>query len=524
MALIAAGIPGSARAQTAADSAAALDVVPLDLGEIPPDDVVPMAAHGVEKALEALPGAITDILKRSGVPGAAVAVVYEGKTVFAQGFGEREKDKGVPVDTDTVFQIASLSKPIAATIAAIQVTAGVVKWDDKVVKYLPDFTLASPYVTQNATIGDFYAHRTGLPLAAGDDLEDIGLDRGGILTRLHLLPLDAFRTSYHYANFGITVGAVAVAKASGETWENLAQRALFKPLGMASTSYRYADFLERRNRATLHALVGGRFQPLYTRNADAQAPAGGVSSSVNDMTAWMKLVLASGRDGKEEMISRAALVPALRPQAFSGPAATLDARSSFYGYGFGVGVNANGRTAVSHSGAFALGAATNVQFLPSANLAIVVLTNAGPVGAAEAIASQFMDIAQFGVLHRDWYALMHPVLMHYYDPAGDLVGKSPPANAQPARPLADYVGTYKNDYFGPAEIRAEGGGLVFHVGPGHFTLPMTHWDGDTFSVAPRDENATEGSLSSLGFVVKDGKVVSFTVDYLDANGMATWSR
>ncbi|MCS0494806.1 serine hydrolase [Ancylobacter sp. MQZ15Z-1] len=514
-----AGAPVPARAQTAAP-----DVIPLDLGPIPPDDVVPMAKGGVEKALAALPDMVGDIMGRSGVPGAAVAVVQGGRTVFLRGFGVRELGKPDPVDADTVFQIASLSKPIAGTVAAIEVTKGVVSWDDKVVKYLPAFSLASPYVTQNATIGDFYAHRTGLPLAAGDDLEDIGFDRAAILARLHLLPLDAFRISYHYANFGITTGAEAVARAAGRSWEDLADEALFAPLGMASTSYRHADFLKRANRATLHALVGGRFQPLYTRDADAQAPAGGVSSSASDLARWLTLLLARGSHNGEQMIAEAALLPAMSPQAFSGPGHALDTRSSFYGFGFGVGVNANGRTTASHSGAFTLGAATNVQILPSANLAIVVLTNAGPVGAAEAIAGQFMDIAQYGVATRDWFALLNPRLLHYYEPVGDLAGKSPQADAAPARALEDYVGTYQNAYFGRAEIVKQGDGLVFHVGPVNFALPMTHWDGDAFSLAPRTENAPDGSLSSLRFVVKDGKAVSFTVDYLDTNGLATWTR
>lgn len=498
--------------------------IPLEIGAIPPEDVVPLAVNGVEHALAALPGYVMDMLRRSGVPGVAVAVVHGGKTVFAEGFGVRDLRGTDPVDARTVFQIASLSKPISATVAAIQVTRKAVDWDDKVVRYLPEVALASDYVTQNATIGDFYAHRSGLPMAAGDDLEDIGFDRDTIFQRLRLQPLDPFRISYHYANFGLTLGAEAVAAASGKRWEDLADEALFTPLIMGSTSYRYADFLKRENRAVLHARVDGRFQPLYQRDADAQAPAGGVSSDVTDLAEWLKLLLARGRHGSDEMISEAALVPAMRPQAFSASAHTLDSRSGFYGYGFNVGVNANGRTELGHSGAFTEGAGTNVKILPSADIAIVVLTNAGPVGAAEAIASQFMDIVQYGEPTRDWFALLNPMLLHYYDPVGDLAGKQPPVPAKPARPLADYVGSYDNAYFGTAQITRDGDGLVFHVGPGTFSLPMTHWDGDAFSVAPRDENAPDGSLSSLRFTIDNGKVASFTVDYLDTNGLATWKR
>ena len=504
---------------------ATAQTIPLEIGAAPSGDVVALAEGGIEEALETLPGVVAEIRERSGVPGIAVAVVHGGETVFAQGYGVRKLGEEATVDADTVFQIASLSKPIAGTVAAIAVTDETLSWDDKAVQHLPSLRLSEPYVTANATVGDFFSHRTGLPLAAGDDLEDMGYDRATIIARLEQIPLDAFRISYHYANFGLTIGGEAVAAAAGTTWEDLAETTLFAPLGMDVTSYRHDDFLGRKNRTTLHTFVDGGFQPLYERNADAQAPAGGVSSSVNDMAKWLALLLAEGMHEGDTMISEAALVPAMRAQSFSGPARSLADRSSFYGYGFGVGINANGRRALSHSGAFTLGAGTNMQMLPSADIAIVVLTNGGPVGAAELIASHFMDIVQYGKPTRDWFAGYNPRMLAYYEPAGDLAGETPPADAAPAHAFDVYAGRYDNSYFGPAEIVAEGEGLTFVAGPeGAVRLPMTPWGGDTFAVAPRNENAPNGSLSSLTFTVGEGAANGFTVEYLDGNGLGTWTR
>src|SRR5690606_25272670 len=116
-----------------------------------------------------------------------------------------------------------------------------------------------------------------------------------IIKRLSLLPLDAFRASYHYANFGTTLGAEAVATAAGMAWEDLAEQALFQPLGMASTSARHADYLARPDRAVLHAFEGGAFKPQYDRNPDEQSPAGGVSSSVTDLAHWLAFLLADSQ-------------------------------------------------------------------------------------------------------------------------------------------------------------------------------------------------------------------------------------
>lgn len=507
-----------------AQSSPARQDVPVTLGAIPPEDVIPLAPGGIEKALADLPATIEIIMKRSGLPGAAVAVVHGGRTVFAAGYGVRELGKPDKIQPDTVFQIASLSKPIAATIAATQVTQGRVKWDDKIAKHLPAFRLNDAYVTANGTVGDFYAHRSGLPRAAGDSLEDLGFDRKTILERLHLVPLDPFRTSYNYANFGITVGAEAVASATGQSWEDLARLALYEPLGMSSTSSRHVDFMARANRATLHSLENNRFEARFQRDPDPQSPAGGVSSSVVDLAEWLKMVLANGRHNGREIISPAALLPAMRAQAFSAPAGTIGSRSGFYGFGFNVSVNANGRPDMSHSGAFATGAGTNLQILPSADLAIVVLTNGSPVGAAEAITSSFLETAQFGSPTRDWYALFNPRLLETSAPVGDLVGKAAPAAAVPPAPLATYVGTYESPYFGQARISQDGSGLVLHLGPTSIAMPMTHWDGSSFAIAPRSENAPYGSRSSVRFTLADSKVTAFTVDYLNVEGLATWTR
>jgi CubicO group peptidase (beta-lactamase class C family) len=496
----------------------------IEPGNTPGQDVTVMVDHGLDKALSALPALVAETLGRSGVPGAAVAVVHGGKTIYAEGFGVREIGKPAGIDTNTVFQIASLSKSLSASVTATQVTKGIVGWNDPVVRHLPGFRLNDPYVTLHATIGDFMAHRTGLPPAAGDDLEDMGFNREQILERLRLLPLDAFRSSYHYANFGTTTGAEAVAAAAGKPWEDLAEDALFKPLGMTSTSARHAVFIARENRALLHVLEDGKFQPLYDRDPDAQAPAGGVSSTVTDLAEWMKFLLAGGRHNGEPLASPASLVEALNPHAFSAPAQTLDERAGFYGYGFNVRTNPNGRTSFSHSGAFLLGAGTNFQIVPSADVGIVVLTNGSPVGAAESISAAFLDIVQYGEPLRDWYAGYHAVLAPMLDPVGDLAGKTPPVAPHAPKALDLYAGRYDSTYYGPAEVAVEDDHLVLTLGPRPVRYVLAHWDGDTFALSPQGENAAKGSRSSVRFDTRDGKPEAFTIEYLNASKMAVWER
>jgi CubicO group peptidase (beta-lactamase class C family) len=492
--------------------------------DVPPPLVPAMALpeNAVDDAVAKLDGLAEDLMKKSGIPGMAVAVVHGGKTVYAKGFGVKNAttsdDPKNRVDADTVFQLASVSKPLTASVVAHQVGANAIAWDTPIVSKLPWFALSDPAVTQMVTVGDMLSHRSGLPDHAGDQLEDLGYDRRAVLDRLRQLPLDPFRISYAYTNFGFTAGAEAVATSAGKSWEDLADESVFKPLGMASTSFRFADYEARPDRAVGHIHVAGKYEPSYVRDADAEGPAGGASSSINDMTRWLAMVLANGSHDGKQVIDAKALLPALTPQVVSSPATEPAMRSGFYGYGFNVSSTSGARMELSHSGAFELGAATNILILPSADVAIVALTNATPAGVPEALTAEFADLVQFGEIREDWYGLYNEVFVGMEKPMGSLVGAQPPANPAPAAPPASYLGTYNNDYWGPATVTDENGTLTLALGP-KMKVPLTHWDGNTFTFAFVTENAPPGTISKATF--DGGKL---TLEYYDELGKGIFTK
>ncbi|MCV7418355.1 serine hydrolase [Mycolicibacterium litorale] len=480
--------------------------------DVPPPLVPAMALPdgAVDNAVAKLDGMVQDLLDKTGIPGMAVAVVHGGKTVYAKGFGVTDVRTGAKVDPDTVFQLASLSKPLGATVVAHQVGQGAVGWDTPIVSKLPWFALSDPAVTQMVTVGDLYSHRSGLPDHAGDLLEDVGYDRRAILERLRQLPLAPFRDSYAYTNFGLTAAAEAVATAAGKPWETLSEEVLYRPLGMTSTSSRFADYEKRPDRAVGHIHVDGRYEPSYIRNADAEGPAGGVSSSANDVAKWLAMVLADGKAGGDQLVDSEALLPALTPQSVSSPASEPAMRTGFYGFGFNVGTSSAARVELSHSGAFELGAGTNFLILPSADVAIVALTNATPAGVPETLTAQFADLVQFGEVREDWYGLYNAAFVAMEKPLGSLVGKQAPANPAPSAPPASLAGVYNNDFWGPATVTEAGGSLGLQVGPGGDVWPLTHWDGNVFTFSFVSENSPPGSVSKATF---DGN--RLTLEYFD---------
>jgi CubicO group peptidase (beta-lactamase class C family) len=486
-----------------------------------------VTARKVEAALPELEKLAERTLKETGVPGLAVAVVYKDRVVYLKGFGVRQAGKGGPVDADTIFQLASVSKPITSTILALLVGLGLIDWDDRVIDLDADFRLYEPWVTRQVTLRDLLCHRSGLPDHAGDLLEDLGYGRAEVLRRLrYLKPASGFRSRYAYTNFGFTAAAVAAARAAGKPWEDLAAEKLYRPLGMTSTSSRFRDYAAAENRALLHVRVGGKWVARYVRDPDAQSPAGGVSSTARDLARWMRLQLAGGRFNGKQVVAAGALAETHRPQIVSRPPGDpATERAAFYGLGWNVSYDEGGRVRLGHSGGFERGAATAVTLLPSEGLGIAVLTNAAPVGVPEALSASFLDLVLRGKVQRDWGKAYRRAFEDLSKPAyGTAVDyRKPPARPSPPLPAEAYVGSYGNAYYGEVEVTAKGGSLVLRMGPKRAAFPLRHWDRDVFVYQPAGEMA--GGPSGVTFWVGPGRRAGrVVVEDLDVHGQGTFTR
>lgn len=481
----------------------------------------------VEAAVGRLTADVADLLERTGLPGLALAVVFDDEVVHAQGFGVRQLGQPDQVDADTVFQLASLSKSVGSSAMAALVGEGVISWNDPVRSGLPELQLSDPWVSERVTYADLYSHRSGLPEHVGDLLEDIGYGRAEVLERLRYERLDPFRTTYAYTNFGLTAAGEAAARKAGTTWEELSKTRIYDPLGMTSTSSLFADFLARPNRATGHVpSAKGSTDWLVTaqpRQPDAQSPAGGVSSSVNDLARWMRMQIDGGSYEGTDIVDPAALAETHHPQIMARAPRSVADRPGWYGLGLNVGYDDAGRVRLGHSGAFALGAGTAFSMLPVEKLGIVVLTNGAPLGIAEAVCEGFMEDATTGTKSRDWFAFIGPYFdaMLYPEPEHDYA--APPGDAAPAAALGTYVGTYRNESIGEVEVTESDGVLEVTLGPAGLRFPLDHFAGDEFSWQFTGENA--GPRAPVTFSsVRGGIATALTLATFDKFGRGRLTR
>ena len=480
----------------------------------------------IDLAISELDAIVADARERTGVPGIAAGVVRDDEVVFQKGFGVREVGQSPRVTSDTVFQIASVSKPFASTVIAAIVGDGIVSWDSKLTDLFPDFELYDPWVTREVTIRDMFAHRSGLPGHAGDLIEDLGFDRAEVLHRLrYQRPSSSMRSTYNYTNFGLTAAAEAAAMAAGMSWEVLSEERLYGPLGLTATSSRHQEFMASVRRASGHVLVDGKWVARYQRDPDPQSPAGGVSSSLRDVLTWLRLHLGNGTIDDEEVISADALAETHRPQIISSPPGDPFAKfAGFYGLGWNVNYESNGLVRLGHSGAFALGAGTAVMLLPAHKLGMAVLTNAMPIGVPEAIVASFMDVVRTGSIQHDYITLFGEIFAtEVLAPAYESNYDSPPQPPSPALDSSAYAGIYASDLYGEIEVADVSGGLVLYLGPNRREHSMDHFDRDVFLFQPTGENA--GGLSAVAFDLEsDRRASSVTLQNLDIHGQGTFIR
>jgi CubicO group peptidase (beta-lactamase class C family) len=491
--------------------------------EPPPSaaSAVPIPPGQIDAAIGQLDGLAAQMMQQTGVPGMAIAVVHDDRVVYAKGFGVRRLGDPAPIDADTVFQLASVSKTVGASVVAGAAGRRVVGWDDPVIRHLPGFRLKRLDTTRNVTIADLYSHRSGLPDHAGDDLEPLGYSRAQILRRLRYEPLAPLRAEYAYTNYGLTAAALAVARAAGTPWAKLSEQTLYRPLGMRSTSSRFADYEHARDRAWPHVLRDGRWVPIERPfNPDRESPAGGVTSSVADLAQWMRMMLADGVYDGRRIVGADALAAMRTPHSVSAPAAIPAGRPGLYGLGIGTGTDPTGRVFFSHSGAFEEGAATQVSLLPSEHLGIVVLTNGEPMGLPESLVQTFLDLVELGHPSRDWLGLYGPAFAAAKQSSSPLAGRPRPAHPRAARSDPAYLGAWSSAYLGHARVVRRGGHLELVAGPARKTYPLRHWSGDTFTTG------TGRLFGAVTFAGRDarGRATSVTVDSLNTGGLGTYRR
>jgi CubicO group peptidase (beta-lactamase class C family) len=432
-------------------------------------------------------------LKTFDVPGIAVAIVKDDKMIFAKGYGVASLNTKKPVDENTLFGIASNSKAFTTAAIGILVDEGKLKLDDKVTDYIPEFKMYDPYVTAEFTIRDLLTHRSGLGLGAGDlmdfpDSTDFTV-KDAIYNLRFLKPVSSFRYKYDYDNQMYKVAGEIIERISGMKWEEFIETRIMKPLQMTASVGDYKRIKNNTNVADAHAPVDGKVVVIprfYTSYGDA---AGGIYSSVADMSKWIIMQMKNGKYGdSKQLFSEAIHWQMWSPQTIVPVGMGHSSYNThFAAYGLGWFLDdAHGYKEVTHTGGID-GMVTLVDLIPELKLGIIVLTNQESGAAFQAIGNQIKD-SYFGITGRDWvktYSERVKASQEGDDKVLDDAYKQVEASKKDAAKVdaSLYTGVYHDNWLGDVIISVKNGGLWFATKRSpQLRGPMLLYKGNTFVI------------------------------------------
>ena len=420
---------------------------------------------------EEVDNVVNRALTAFNVPGIAVAIVKDGKVVLAKGYGVKSIQTKEKVDANSLFGIASNSKAFTSTALAMLVDEGKLKWDDKVITYLPDFKMYNEYVTNEFTIRDLLTHRSGLGLGAGDLMiwpDGSDFTAQDIIQNLqYLKPVSAFRTQYDYDNLLYIVAGEVIHKVSGVSWCDFIETKIMKPLDMKNSAGSFNRLKDTSNVIVPHVPIDGKLKVISRYKNQLFDSAAGIYSSVNDMSKWMIMQLNNGKYGPEnkQLFTEKQHTEMWAPQTIIPTNTIPPYNSHFSAYGLGWFLSdVKGYKQVSHTGGLE-GIVTQVTLFPELNLGIVVLTNQQSGAAFRSITNTIKD-SYLGIKSEDYitvYSNKVKASEESADKVTDEVWATVAKNKKDNIKIdfKNYVGTYKDNWLGEITISESKGKLFF---------------------------------------------------------------
>lgn len=429
------------------------------------------------------------------IPGLSVAIVHGDTVIMSAGYGVRELGQPGAVDGNTLFGIMSTTKAFTAMAVAMLVDDDKLHWNDRVTRWVPEFQMPDPYVTQALTVKDLLTHSAGLGnadllWARGD------LTEAQIFERIRLLkPAYGFRNGFVYQNVMYGLAGEVIARASGMNYGEFLQRRIFQPLGMTRTYPTYAAMAAAAdpNTSRAHFRIRDTVRVIEEDKVDLLAAAGSAWSTANDMTRWMRFLLDSARVDGRRLVSDSGFRMLFAPHVMVPsdefyPSQELT-RPHWMSYGLGwFQQDYRGQMVQFHTGSLD-GRTAIIGLVPDLKVGIYVFGNLDHAEFRHALMLKTWDL-YLGGQGRDWHAdlkRLYDGFRREGDSASARANRTRIPNTRPTLPLASYTGRFSNPIWGDVEVGLQRDTLTFRMGvASEMRGPMAHWHYDTFRAALGD--------------------------------------
>jgi CubicO group peptidase (beta-lactamase class C family) len=336
-----------------------------------------------QAAKEEIDTFVESALQRYDVPGVAIAVIKDGEIAYQAGFGVRDANDRSPMQTSSLFGLASLTKPMTTTMMASLADDGILDWDQPVVEILPSFALSNPAWTPQVKVRHLAGMSSGLP-ENNTSLFMQNLPPTEIVRALpELGSLAAPAELYGYSNHGFSTGAFAATVRAGATYDDTSLRTtyarlmherVFEPIRMSRATLDFDAAVTDPNHVTPHryepSLDAVETVPIYAERFDVQvAPGGAVWSDVTDVAKFAITHFDGTALDGTRIVSEASLREVHEPAVDMEPGA-------HYALGWEVWDDYLGVKSLRHTGN-SLGFTTSVRLVQEGRIGVVVLANEG---------------------------------------------------------------------------------------------------------------------------------------------------
>jgi CubicO group peptidase (beta-lactamase class C family) len=447
-----------------------------------------------------------DVMADWKVPGAAVAVVQNGRTILTRAYGQRDVEANLPMTPATQFVICSITKSFTAAAVALLHHEGELDWAKPVRDYLPEFRLSDPVATDRVTIRDLLCHQSGLPR---HDWVHFAGDRAPaemLAPMRHLELSQDLRAAWQYNNLGYNVVGLLIERLGGQSYEAFVRARLADRLGMT------IGFTLEELEATPDAA-----RP-YMMHEDTRLPAlrlpirtiaaGGINTSVEGLANWMLLHLGKGEFGGERLLPATLIDELHAPRVYNTAPGYAEFGEAHYGLGFQSN-SYRGDRLVLHGGGWP-GWSTLMTMLPDHGLGVAVFTNRSPNEVPGTLTWFILDRLR-GREPVDWRERgkkRRDEFIAHMQEDKDAREKARHKDTRPAHQLSDYAGNYEHAAYGVMSVREQDGAL--HWSWRGMFAPMNHRHYETFELAEVPDRLSPDRLAITFLTDRNGNIASLS--------------
>lgn len=327
---------------------------------------------------------VSKLMQESQIPGLSIAVVRDNKVVYRNGFGARNKEKNLAATPDTLYGIGSCTKSFTALGILRLVEQGNLQLDDPIDQYLP---IQIGHGDKPITIHHLLSHSSGIPnLGSAETLIkrhcDIGetwvplADEDDLYRFVNEAESEVVKDpgeQFFYFNTGYVLLGKIIEEVSGTAYQDFIREHFLQPLEMKRSTFLEEEYNERRDVMTPYFKKEEEVKPTTHPFDQYIYAAGGLISSVNDLTHYLKFLLNDGEYDDSELISASHMeklfsIHINRPKRFYG--------REGYGYGWRITKDFFDFTMVSHGGSTGVSSA-HLAFIPELNIGVATAANVG---------------------------------------------------------------------------------------------------------------------------------------------------